>query len=104
MGHLARINTQNMEDRISGVDGMCIPFLFSVSVITSTVPVCSSHQFYFLFYSNGWWGIYIVSVEKSMDTQSCRGDYSYRKCRAILSHTMRNMTIQDQSYHLLVEL
>ena len=28
MGHLARINTQNMEDRISGVDGMCIPFLF----------------------------------------------------------------------------
>jgi len=48
--------------------------------------------------------IYIASVEKAMDTQSCPDDYSYRKCRAILSNTMRNMTIQGQSYNLLVEL
>ena len=48
--------------------------------------------------------IYIASVEKAMDAQSCPDDYSYCKCRAILSNTMQNMTIQGQSYHLLVEL
>ena len=52
MGHLARINTQNMEWKTGFRVLMACVFhsFFSVSVITSTVPVCSSHQFYFLFF------------------------------------------------------
>lgn len=48
MDHLGLIPKHIMEDRISeGVDGKCIPFLFLVSVTTSTASACSFHPFYF---------------------------------------------------------